>query len=182
MLLALAVFCCASQASAQTVCPSWRGLKAGDIDQPFVEQRYLAGIEHPLVSSGRLLASGTHVSWHVMAPFDVLTQIDNGTVRQAVAGGALQPVSAGGIVESQIAKTIMSILQGHFDALQSVFTLTDETSKTDHDWRVVLEPVDPALSKLIGRIVVNGCEAISQVELVQHGGDHEVIRFGGAAP
>jgi hypothetical protein len=158
-------------------------LRIETIDRSFVQERFLAGISGPLRSEGQLKVMAEKISWHMLKPFDVETVLTPSSITQSIDGGPPQPTGPeGSDLSASIARLFASLLQGHWADLQSVFHISKGTAPKGDPWSVALEPIDPQMQKILGKIEVQGCTDISRIKIDHQNGDHEVITFepGGA--
>jgi len=154
-------------------------IKIETIDRPFVQERFFAGTPDPLRSEGDLKVTKEKISWHMTKPFDVETVLTATAITQSIDGGPAQPTGpAGSDLSASIVRLFSSLLQGHWSELQSVFTISKTASASGAPWSVSLEPIDPQMHKIIGKIEVIGCKDISTIKVDHQNGDHEVMTFG----
>jgi hypothetical protein len=159
-------------------CPPPTALHDTAIDRAFVQERFLAGVERPLRSQGRLLADAEATVWHMTAPFDVKTTIDAGGITQSVDGGPPAPMGAGAAqIGAQVARTTAAMLQGRWTELEKLFTVVTQHDDPGATWTVSLTPLDPRLASILSAIEVEGCTDVSTIVVSHPGGDREVIRF-----
>jgi len=158
-------------------------LKMEEIDRSFVQERFLAGMSAPLRSEGKLQVTTEKISWHMMKPFDVETVLTPTSITQSVNGGPPQPTGPDGSgLSASIARVFASLLQGHWSELQSVFQVAKPAVAEGAPWSVSLEPIDPQMQKILGKIEVLGCTDISTITVDHPNGDHEVIKFDQNSP
>jgi len=153
-------------------------LKIESISRSFVQERFLAGMSKPLHSEGQLKVTPEMISWHMLKPFDVETVLTPTSITQSIDGGPPQPAGAeGSDLNATIARLFASLLQGHWSELQSMFRVSRDASPTGGPWSVILEPIDPQMQKILGKLEVQGCTDISGIKIDHQNGDHEVITF-----
>jgi hypothetical protein len=173
-----------AQGAAADQCIQPDALKIETIDRSFVQERFLAGMSAPLRSEGRLKATADQISWHMLKPFDVETVLTPTAITQSIDGGPPQPAGPeGSDLSASIARLFASLLQGRWSELQSVFHVSKGTAAKGEPWSVALEPIDPQMQKILGKIDVEGCTDISSIKIDHQNGDHEVITFApGSTP
>lgn len=170
--------------AARADCPPPTSLHQTSIDRPFVQERFLAGVERPLKSRGRLQVDGEATVWHMTAPFDVKTTIDASGITQSVDGGPPSPLGAGSAqIGAQVARVTAAMLRGNWAELRNLFTVTTAHDDPAANWTVSLKPLDQRLASVLSAIDVEGCTDVVGIIVSHPGGDREVIRFEpGAAP
>jgi hypothetical protein len=157
-------------------------LHVAAIDRAFVQERFLAGMAEPLKSEGRLKVSAERISWHMTAPFDVETVLTPTAITQSINGGPAQQAGPADLSAS-IARLFASLLQGRWTDLQSVFRVAKGATASGAPWSVALEPLDPQMQKILGKIEVLGCTDIATIKIGHENGDREVINFqAGSTP
>jgi hypothetical protein len=154
------------------------------IDRPFVQERFLAGMEKPLRSEGRLKVSGETIRWHMTSPFDVETVLTPTAITQSINGGPPQQAGPNGAdLSASIARLLANLLQGRWSDLQSVFRVAKGATTAGAPWSVSLDPLDQQMQQILGKIEVLGCADIATIKIDHPNGDREVIDFApGNAP
>lgn len=164
-------------------CPSPETLKATTFDRGFHQEKYLSGMDKPLLSEGRLTAQDKEVVWHMLKPFDVKTVITPSGIAQSVDGGEAIEVGSGtGEIAASMARSMAAMMRGEWAALQAMFTVKLPDDHTAGDWQVGLTPLDDRLKSVLGVITVHGCGDVSSVDIVRSNGDREHIQFDAVAP
>ena len=170
-------------AQVMAACPSPETLKATTFDRGFHQEKYLAGVNKPLLSEGRLTAHDNEVVWHMLKPFDVKTMITSSGITQSVDGGDAMEVGSGtGEIAASVARSMAAMMRGEWNALQAMFTVKLPDGHAEGDWQVGLTPLDDRLKSVLGVITVHGCSDVSSVDIVRSDGDREHIQFDAVAP
>jgi hypothetical protein len=143
----------------------------------FEQTRQLAGLKKPLASSGRFcLVADKGVLWRTLQPFpntlkvtrDEIVQSQN--ERIAVRLDAKQEPAV-----RLINSVLLSLLAGDVTQLESLFEV-DGTLR-GNSWNVVLKPHEPALTKAVGSIVLDGDAYVRSITINEPNGDRSSIRF-----
>lgn len=168
---------------AQAACPSPETLKTPAFDRGFHQEKYLTGMDKPLLSEGRMTAKGNEVVWHMLKPFDVKTMITPSGITQSVDGGDAMDVGSGtGEIAASVARSMAAMMRGEWDALRAMFMVKLPDDQARGDWQVGLTPLDDRLKSVLGVITVHGCSDVSSVDIVRPDGDREHIQFDTTAP
>lgn len=164
-------------------CPPPTQLRSGPVDRAFVQDRFLAGVERPLRSQGRLTVDDKATVWHMLTPFDVRTTIDASGISQSVDGEPSSPMGAGAAqIGAQVARATAAMLQGQWSALEGIFAVDIAHPDAAAAWTVTLKPHDRQLASVLSSIKVVGCTDVTLIVVDHPGGDREEISFesGGA--
>ncbi len=171
-----------SLATGATACPSPEALNTEAFNRAFTQEKFMAGMDHPLRSSGRLVAHDNEIVWHMLTPFDVKTTITPQGISQSIDGGASANVGTGASeISTSLARSLAAMMRGEWNSLKSIFAVTLPSEMGEGDWTVRLNPLDDRLKALLGSITVRGCQDVSTVDIKRPDGDHEHIQFDAAA-
>lgn len=153
------------------------------LEAEFVEEKHIALLAAPLVSSGRLyfappgflhrVVESPTRSTTVVTPERVRFTDDTGTEEIALA--ARPELRA--LVESMV-----WLLAGDIDALRGVYSIAFEPGD-DESWALTLTPQEEPLSHLIARMEVLGAGLrVETIRVVETTGDETVTRITDANP
>ena len=155
-----------AQSSAAEMLSQWAN--AAPKAYAFVQERHLSILSHPIVAHGVVTRNGDKtIQWHQTDPIDTTVVIGPNGIESGAdqAGAALQ-----GAVAS-ISGAVLDIFYGRYDNLKTLFDVSES------DGKVILNPRDELLSKVMERIELAGRDQLSQITLVEHNGDSTVIRL-----
>ena len=144
----------------------------------FVQRRYLAGLDRPLVSQGDfLLARGQGVLWRTVSPFasEFVLSASGMTLRD---GASATHVSSS---ERPALRTALEVFFALFALdvarLAESFELFGR-NEGDH-WQVGLRPRDSGLARVFDQAVISGAHAVERIELSSAAGDRTEIELAG---
>jgi hypothetical protein len=144
----------------------------------FRQIRELKVLSRPLESRGRfLLLRGTGLLWTQEQPFPLRITISNSTFRTETAGAAPVEIKA---EDSPIVFTIsglfFALFTGEDARLSEYFSQTFQALDSER-WQLVLKPIRPPLSNVFVEIRMAGASQISELRIVDKGGDRTRIVF-----
>ncbi len=181
-LSAIVFTCLAGGPVFAQACPPPDELQAHSVKRHFWQEKYLQGMEKPLMSEGVVTATADKVVWHMTDPFDMETTISPEGIVQSVNGGAPEPAGQGaGAIGAAIASPITALMRGQWDELSSTFAISRSTDPDGGNWIVELKPLDERLRKILASISVQGCTDVERVVVRQADGDMQKIRFADTA-
>jgi hypothetical protein len=144
----------------------------------FVQRRYLAGLDRPLVSQGDfLLAREQGILWRTTTPFPSEFVLSAGgmTLRD---GASTTHLSSS---ERPALRTALEVLFALFaldvGRLAETFELFGQ-NQGDH-WQVGLRPRDGGLARLFDQAVISGAHTVERIELSSASGDRTEIELSG---
>jgi hypothetical protein len=144
----------------------------------FVQMRELKLLSKPLESRGSfLLVRGTGLLWTQELPFPLRVAITDSTLRTETAGGA--PVElkvAGNPIVFTISGIFLALFSGDDARLSEYFSVTFG-AVDEQRWQWLLKPIRPPLSTAFTEIRLMGAAQISELEVVEKGGDRTRIFF-----
>jgi hypothetical protein len=143
----------------------------------FRQQQFLSVLKHPLDSSGLLLYEAPdHLEQRTEKPHPQSVVVDHGLVRLQLGARERTLRLADYPQLVPLIESIRATLAGDRPALEREFQL-EFNGELAH-WELLLVPRDPALAAQLQRIRLSGeGAAISEVEVLQTGGDRSLMRI-----
>lgn len=151
----------------------------------FRQEKQMKMLRRPLLSSGTYLFAAEHgIYWHTVKPFDSVFMLTPQAIYQKSAGSealavdvATKPALAG------FTQVFLSLFSGDSQVLEEKFALFFQGK--DEDWQLGLRPKGMVMKKVIDRLVLQGGETVTQLDIFEANGDHtriffENIQTGGA--
>lgn len=149
----------------------------------FRHEKYVAGFDRPLTSSGEFLVWRGHgVLWQTRQPFASTLTI-TATRLSARSGDAayqLDAQSEPGVRE--VNALLFAVFAGDLDVLRERFTMAGAL-RGAQSWELMLTPSEAALANVISGVRLEGDRQVHRVVLQESNGDRSDIRFenlGGA--
>lgn len=145
----------------------------------FQLDRYLAGFDTPLKSTGRFFVGpGRGLVWATEQPIAMTTVLDARGIRQIDATGTVierneQPAEMVGLVQS-----LSGLMAGDFDSLKESFSVKIEP-RDDDGWRAVLSPKDAVVASQLLSITAEGRKFVTAITVTKAGDDFDEIRLTG---
>jgi hypothetical protein len=184
-LLLLAAFSAAAPAAATNTVPR---AAAGDLDTvmsllaqrrhgkaEFIEQKFLAILDHPVESSGELLYDAPdHLEKRTLLP-RAETLVLAGSMLTTERGGHTRVLDLHRYPQIQpFVESIRATLAGDRDALERVFHV--EFAGTVRRWSLTLTPLDRQLQRTIRHVQIDGSQdQLLRVEVRQTDGDRSLM-------
>jgi hypothetical protein len=141
----------------------------------FVERKYLALLDKPLESRGELaFTPPDKLEKRTTSPRPERVVVDSRRITLERAGktytlGLRENPAVAVLVES-----IRATLAGDLATLTKTYSAGLEGDESK--WKLVLRPLDPAISTLVQRVEISGHEAqVAAVEILQADGDRSVM-------
>ena len=177
LVLALLVLTIAAPAGARAgACADPRALAQDLGERGFVQTRRLAGLDQPIVSSGRVTVREDEIVWAVLDPFEVVTRISGTGMTQAIEGGPEEPLDAGGASNVLLSESgLLDLLRGDLSRVDARYRVAEAATPTG--WLLILEPVAEDMARHIDHIDVSGCARIGRLAVSQSNGDTITVVF-----
>lgn len=146
----------------------------------FEQEKRLAKIKKPLKSRGSfVLQRGRGVLWRTEAPISSLLAMTRDSVAVVRDG---KTVASIGFNEQPalrlMGRVVFAVFAADLDEIQKSFDVTSSSLAADGSgWALTLRPKDPAFSKVIRSIQLNGSAYLENLELQEANGDSTLIRF-----
>lgn len=143
----------------------------------FTQQRTVAGLSRPLLSSGTmLLAREQGLWWHQSQPFELTVTLTPRALTQEVAGERPQRLTADdNPTLFQFSHLLASLFQADVAALQSRFAI--DLMPHGDGWQMELTPRAAPLNQVFRRIRLTGGALLDEIQLEEKRGDTTRIRF-----
>lgn len=146
----------------------------------FEQRRFLAGLEHPLTSSGGFLfARDAGIEWHTEDPFDSQFILTHQGITQRDEGGATLRIDAAEQPAlAVVSRVFFALFALDLGALANDFDLYGrplEGTRGAHGWELGLTPRAGALASVFRRATVTGGTSVERVVLEDGNGDRSEI-------
>jgi hypothetical protein len=145
----------------------------------FDQSKSLAGLKKPLASNGRFcVVTGKGVLWRTLQPFPNTLRLTREEIvhmqgdRVALRLDAKQEPTV-----RMINSVLFALLAGDLAQLETLFEV--DGSVRENAWNVTLKARDPALTKAIGNIALEGGAYVKSITISETGGDRTSIVFSG---
>lgn len=144
----------------------------------FVQTRYVAGLEKPLVSVGNFIfLKSRGIYWHTMEPIEFETSF----LKADLSGSKDNSIKAPGIagqsnpMHKKIGALMMNFLGGDLQSLEKQFRL--ELVEEEGLWRLTMYPKRRAVKKQLSHLAIEGVGYISEISIVSERNGTTRIRF-----
>lgn len=143
----------------------------------FVQEKKLAMLEKPLVTSGELLVSADRrVVWDIRQPYEMRYEISGNTIREIDANGERVIHAGGNPLAAALSEAMAAAFSGQWQGKEELATVTAEG--THANWILHVTPHSADLRKLVGNIDVHGSQqAITTVQISESNGDSTLIHL-----
>jgi len=150
----------------------------------FMQRKQLHELPKPLLSSGDFyVARGIGVDWHTRKPFDSeLVLMPQALIQRSADGTATHTDASQQPGLQAVSHVFDALFALDLDKLAQTFVLYGLAgAKAGDEWILGMEPREPALAKLIQRIVVTGVDVPRRIVIFESSGDRTAIDFGAVA-
>ena len=140
----------------------------------FVEKKYLASLNQPVVASGELVyAAPARLEKRTVKPKPEVLIVDGDTLT-VERGGSRRSISLSSYPEvAAFTDSIRSTLAGDLAALSRSYRV--EVDGQPKQWRLTLLPSDPKIATLVSRVTLTGHDAlVDTIEVLQADGSRSV--------
>ena len=143
----------------------------------FVQERFIADIERPTTSRGRITVSRKDgVLWQIESPVKVaLAFTPEGIIQTGPDGVRRRQGERRGAVETEIARVMQGILGADEQALKANFDA--RASGTLERWSVRLTPRAREMARFLRQIRLDGSRRLDAIEIEETSGNHTAIRM-----
>jgi len=149
----------------------------------FVQEKYLAELDQPLISKGRyLIAREQGLIWRVQQPLTTTLIIGQRQLVQRNNGRETLRISADkqpGL--SVVAAILLAIFQADVERLQDFFAIETQTAAAGQ-WSVQLRPTQASVGEFIQSVRIEGGQTIEHIDIQEAGGDRSVIKLSDTRP
>ena len=129
----------------------------------FVQERTVASLTKPVVSSGRLVLSREGLTWQVEAP-----------VKMAIVYSA-NGTPEGGAVQAEMGRLIRALIAGDLRELRTTF---DVEPRGDLErWKLQLRPKTLEVAHYLRGIELAGGQHLEAIDIVEASGDRLKVRM-----
>ena len=151
-----------------------QSLSESDIAQGhFKQSKHLKILKKPIISSGDFALLRDHgLIWNTLKPLDSSIVIIDNRIYQVRENKKYLLVEE---KRQGIASTLLSILSGNLAALKQSFEI--ESSITNGEWSLQLNPKDEALSRIFKLLVLKGEKQLTSARLFETQGTQTYIEF-----
>ncbi len=181
--IGIGLLCCGLPAGAQTVNDDLLNRIAVQMDRhplvraEFVQSKQVAALKRPLLTSGQLLFSRQQgVLWQIEQPYRVSYLLAEDRVVEIAADGSRKERLARDLPGmAQVSRVFRAMLGGNTAELRNYFELQvqGDTSR----WTLLLKPRQAQLAQFIEQLEIRGGAFVSEVRILEAGGDVTQIRF-----
>jgi hypothetical protein len=142
----------------------------------FVQQRHLAGLKHPLESSGVFVfAREAGIEWHTLAPFDSQFLLGPTGITQRDEGAETLHIDTSEQPAMQVvARVFLALFALDVEALSHDFELYGAENGAGR-WVIGLKPRAEALGSVFRHAIVRGGASVESVMLEDGNGDRSEI-------
>lgn len=143
----------------------------------FDQNKQLAGMKKPLLSSGRFcVAAGKGVLWRTLQPFPSTLRLTRDEILQMHGDRVAVRVDAKQEPTVRVINNMLfSLLAGDLAQLETLFE--GEGKVQDKQWSVALKARDAGLAKVIAGVSLEGGAFVKQITLYEANGDRTSITF-----
>ncbi len=143
----------------------------------FEQQRHLAVLTRPVVSSGRLeFSEDKGLCWNIRKPYTTTLLVNDAGIYQVQAGQANQQLMASGNpVFETFANVYMALFKGEMGKLGQAFAL--QPQRDGDNWSIRLVPLPDSPLVWLQQIEISQQGGVNQLSLQEKNGDHTDIRF-----
>jgi hypothetical protein len=143
----------------------------------FVQERHIADMTRPSVSSGRITVSRQDgVLWQTESPLKVaLAFTPHGIIQTGADGVRRRQGERRGAVETEIARVMQGILGGDAASLKASFAA--QASGSLERWTVRLTPRAREVARFLRHIRLDGGGRLEAIEIEETSGNHTAIRL-----
>jgi hypothetical protein len=148
----------------------------------FIEQQFLAILDHPLESSGELrFDAPDHLEKRTLLPKSERLVLDGG-VLTVERGGRRHVLDMHRYPQIQpFVESIRATLAGDRSALEQVFHV--EFAGSVERWNLILVPLDRQMAKIITQVQIDGSrDQLLKIEIRQADGDRSLMTLRAPAP
>lgn len=143
----------------------------------FRQQKTVAGLPLPLISSGRFAVSGQQLHWQTRSPFEAETRFTGTAIEQWEAGQLRWSLSqAEQPVVAVVSELMRALVLGDLVSLNNHFSVQDFSIRRDC-WQIDLAVLDPALAQALQKISASGCARVENLQVWERNGNHTQIEL-----
>ncbi|MGV6989160.1 outer membrane lipoprotein carrier protein LolA [Testudinibacter sp. P80/BLE/0925] len=150
--------------------------QAQTVQGQFIQQRFLNGLEKPLLSSGQFaIAQGKGLLWQMETPIDNIMRMtpQNGIEYRLNNRWAKVKQKSAANAEMQQIKLFLDLLSGNTQGLKEQFDL--QLQGNADNWQLQLIPTSFLLKSIFNKIEIQGGNSVQQIELYEAQGDSSRI-------
>lgn len=141
---------------------------------PFIQEKHLRALEHPLTSRGQFVLAAEHgLLWQLRNPLQLDYRIDQGGVARHTGSG-WQPLP-GQDMAAQQSRLFLAVLRGDRSGLERDFEL--RLSGSRDAWTLQLRPRSLLLKQIFSAIHIQGGAQVERIELLETQGDRTLLRL-----
>lgn len=170
-LLMLGIFLSGCSAEASELGRQFEALESFATAQ-FRQERHVAALSRPLVSSGIIELTAEGFIWKQSEPFEVWLTYDGvSIVEKTVIRGQQSLRTVHDPVTANLTRTMFQVLKGSFSDLEAAFVIQTEdhrepeSQEQQYRWSYQLEPRDARVNSVISRIVLYGDDHLSGIRI-----------------
>ena len=181
LALAIAALACSLPAAALDATTLFRTLAARKpVKAEFTEKKYLSLLSRPVESRGELtFTPPDRMEKRTLAPKPERVVVDRDRITLERGGKSYAMGLRDNPGVAVLVESIRATLAGDLAALTRTYSVALDGDESR--WRLVLRPLDPAVSTLVERIEIGGAEArVASVEIFQADGDRSLMAIAPA--
>ena len=143
----------------------------------FVQERFIADLERPTTSRGRITVSRKDgVLWQIESPVKVtLAFTPDGVIQTGPDGVRRRQGERRGAIETEIARVMQGILGADEQALKANFDA--RATGTLERWTVWLTPRAREMARFLRHVRLDGGRRMDAIEIEETSGNHTAIRL-----
>ena len=142
----------------------------------FVQERLLADLARPAISSGRIVVSRREgLLWRVESPVKVTLAFTPNEIIETGPDGVRRLRSQGRSVETQIGRVMRGILGADAETLRTSFEAT--ASGSPERWTIRLAPRPREMARVLREVRLAGGRRLESIEVEETNGNLNTIRM-----
>ena len=142
----------------------------------FVQERLLADLARPAISSGRIVVSRREgLLWRVESPVKVTLAFTPNEIIETGPDGVRRLRGQGRSVETQIGRVMRGILGADAETLRSSFEAT--ASGSPERWTIRLAPRPREMARVLREVRLAGGRRLESIEVEETNGNLNTIRM-----
>ena len=148
-----------------------------EINATFAQERKLSGFAKPLTSSGKFtVRRGEGIVWEQQKPFTLTVTMDaTGLTQRDHLGNVTRLAIDKNPSLAGLATLLRALFEGDVPTLTRFFAISADDR--GDSWRLDLTPTDETLKFIFSRIVIDGQDAVTGLELYDRQGDVTRLTF-----
>jgi hypothetical protein len=145
----------------------------------FRQERHVAALDRPLVSTGNVELSSTGFRWRQTHPLQVWLNYDGVSVTEKTfLGDRESSKTVADPIVLNLSRTLFSMMSGDISAIEQSFDIVRGASaQPDSGWRIDLVPRESAVRDVIPKITLWGSRYLNRVRVEEAMGGYTLIEL-----